>query len=261
MLMDLVVLGSGSALPYARRSSASHAVFAGSECVLFDLGAGSLRRAAEAGIDVFGVGHAFFTHFHVDHVADLVPLLFAKHHPGLGRNRDLTLHGPPGLTDFVEWLRVPYGEWVEGRGFRLEVEEVDPRPGAEPIRVADLEVRALPLLHRPESVGYRVEGPEGKVIAYSGDTGYCRALVELARDSDLFLVECSLTDQAKERGGIEGHLSPRDVARAGTESRAKRLLVTHLYPQLDEIDLAGAIRAHGFEGALTVAEDLMRVSL
>ncbi len=39
----------------------------------------------------------------------------------------------------------------------------------------------------------RFTDPSGATFVYSGDTGYCDALVELARGADVFLCEASWT--------------------------------------------------------------------
>ena len=46
------------------------------------------------------------------------------------------------------------------------------------------------------SLGYRIEA-DGKVLAYTGDTGPCDNAVELARDADLFLCEATYQNDSK----------------------------------------------------------------
>ena len=87
-----------------------------------------------------------------------------------------------------------------------------------PFTAAGLEVTAVPVEHYDiQAFGFRVKGD--RVLAYSGDSGPCEALAELARDADLLLSEATL-----ENGGYDGpergHLSPKEAAEAATDARA-----------------------------------------
>lgn len=50
---------------------------------------------------------------HLDHAAELAPLLFALRNSGIGRKKTLTLLGAPGFREFCARLRRLYGAWVE----------------------------------------------------------------------------------------------------------------------------------------------------
>lgn len=83
------------------------------------------------------------------------------------------------------------------------------------------------------SLGYRVER-DGRVLAISGDTQYCANLVELARDADLLVAECSSDDDHS----VPGHMTPSQVAKAANEANVKRVVITHVYPPLEPSELA-----------------------
>ena len=111
---------------------------------------------------------------------------------------------------------------------------------------------ALAMSHTEESLGYRVETKEGLVLAYTGDTGYCSNAVELGRNADLFFCECSFPDDLK----TEGHLSPKLAGRVAREAGCKRLVLIHLYPACDEVDVVSACRQE-YSGEIVMAEDRM----
>lgn len=112
------------------------------------------------------------------------------------------------------------------------------------------------MAHIPESVGYRIEFTDGKTIAVSGDTDYCETVVNLASGVDLLVLECSFPDSKK----VEGHLTPSLAGRIGSESRCKKLLLTHFYPACDQFDILNQCRAT-FDGEIILAEDLMRIRI
>jgi ribonuclease BN (tRNA processing enzyme) len=91
---------------------------------------------------------------------------------------------------------------------------------------------------------------------YTGDTEYSRSVVELARDADTLLIECSFPNVDP----IPGHLTPSDVARIASEASVGRVVLTHIYPAADEIDLVSEVGT-GYGGEILVAEDGLKLSI
>lgn len=251
--MEMIVLGSGTAVPHAERGSAGYLVRGGGRTILVDAGPGTLRTLAVLGISLVEPEAAAFTHLHLDHTAELAPLLFALRNPGIGRTKTLTLLGAPGFRDFYARLRRMYGAWVEPLDYRLEIEEIDARP----VSLGGFSLRAFPVSHTPQSVAYRMEDPgDGKAVAFSGDTDVCGGLVEAARGAELAVFECSFPDGRK----VQGHLTPREAGEIASRAGVKRLLLTHFYPECEGEDLLGQCRKT-YSGEILLAEDLLRVSV
>jgi ribonuclease BN (tRNA processing enzyme) len=59
---------------------------------------------------------------------------------------------------------------------------------------------------------------------------------------------------------VEGHLTPSLAGRIGTEARCKKLLLTHLYPPCDQVDILEQCR-QVYKGELILAEDLMSIKI
>jgi len=206
----------------------------------------------DTGITYRDIDLLLYTHIHPDHTADLIPILFASKYADLPREKDLLCIGGPGFEHFFNQLKKIYGRWIESRSYRLTVSEVS----SKPLLFKDLKIFSKPMAHMPESVGYRIELDDGKSVALSGDTDYNRDLVELAHEVDLLVLECSFPEGRK----VEGHLTPSLAGRIASESRCKRLLLTHLYPPCDEIDIVGQC-GEAFKGEIILGEDLKRISL
>lgn len=251
--MELIVLGSGSSVPHWKRGSAGYLVSGGGRTILVDVGLGTLQKLATLRIPLAEPDAAAFTHLHLDHTAELAPLLFALRNPGIGRTKTLTLLGAPGFREFYIRLLGTYGVWVEPLDYPLEIKEID----GHPVPLGGLTLRAFPVSHSPQSVAYRVEDPsDGKTIAFSGDTDVCEGLVEAVRGADLAVIECSFPDGRK----AEGHLTPGEAGEIASRSGAKRLLLTHFYPECDGEDIFGQCRKR-YAGEILLAEDLLRVSV
>ena len=93
----------------------------------------------------------------------------------------------------------------------------------------------------------RFTDPSGAMFVYSGDTGYCDALVDLARGADVFLCEASWTHDPSER--------PPNLHLSGTEAGPGRragpacgeLLLTHIPPWTSREDVISEAKAE-FDG-------------
>lgn len=229
-ILRYTLIGSGTIIPSAERGPAAHHFTCGDLSILCDLGSGTLRRMDGLGISYAELDLVAVTHRHQDHVADLLPLLFAlENTPGLARGRPLTLIGYPGLRGDLEALAGVYGDWIVAPGFPLQIWEAGDTPVDLDRDDATVEIEAVPVVHSPEAVGYRLtlsDGARESVVAYTGDTEECEAAVGLARDAELLIAECSVADEDE----VAGHLTPRGVGRIAAKAAARRLVTTHFYP-------------------------------
>lgn len=249
--MKVTFLGTGTAIPSAQRAPTSLLVRAAGEPLLFDTGPGILRQLVAEGLYINDVEHVFYTHTHPDHVADLIPLIFASKNPDLLRTRPLRLYGGEGFADFFRGLQEAYHPWGKATVFDIHVEEM----GGEPLEGDGWSVRASPVVHHPSSVAFRIEAV-GASVTFSGDTDYCAEIVRLARRSDLLVLECAHPDEKK----VEGHLSPTLCGRIAAEAEVRSLALAHFYPACEGEDLLGPA-AKEYPGPITLAEDLMTIDV
>lgn len=251
--MKLTVLGSGTLVPDAERGSPGLAIEAGDKVILLDIGSGSLYRARKAEISIERIDLVLLTHLHPDHTGDLVPALFAFHAGPMARTKRLLITGPQGTKRFFEQLEALYGDWIASTRYEREVKEVE----GETWDFDVLRITSRAVAHGPPSVGYRIEERWGGTsIVYSGDTGYCSSLVELARDADLLILECSFPDEQP----VPGHLTPSLAGRIARESGSKRLLLTHFYPACSGRNIRGQC-AREYSGEIILAEDFMELAV
>lgn len=251
-MAELIVLGSGTGVPSLRRGSPGLLVVNESTKLLIDSGSGVLRRMLEVGITYRDLDLLLYTHIHPDHVSDLVPILFACKYSDLPREKDLLCVGGRGFRRYFNKVNRTHGSWIEPQSYQLTIREIASRP----ISSRGMKIFAKQMAHLPESVGYRIEFEEGKSIAISGDTDYCKNLIDLAFEADLLVLECSFPDEKK----VEGHLTPSLAGRIGMECRCKRLLLTHFYPVCDQFDILKQCR-EVFQGEVVMGEDLMKIGI
>jgi len=252
--IGVTILGSGTCVPSLRRSSCAILMETGGKKLLFDAGAGTLRRMLESGVSIFDISCIFFSHFHPDHTAELVPFLFAtKYSEGRHRKTPLTLIAGKGFSAFYQGLKQAYGAWIELDTDVLSVIEMNTQT-PDLLDFDQFSVRTRPAAHNPESISYRITTPSGYSVVYSGDTDYCENLIALAADAQVLICECSHADEEK----VQGHLSPSLAGGIATSANVQKLVLTHFYPRCDGFDIEKECRKT-YKGKLVLAEDLMRL--
>lgn len=248
---EMVVLGSGTAVPHKNRFGPGYALRIKERYLLFDPSAGTLQRAVKYGINLEKVSHVFFTHLHPDHTGDLVPILFALKNPDIDPAISLYIIGPPNFRDFLDDLKEIYGHWINVPPEKAKILEIQ----IDGLSTQEWSIQWEPLFHTENSIGYRVTHKEsGKVWAYSGDTDYCEGIIKLVYDADLAVLECSFPDRFRETG----HLTPSLAGRIAREGRVRHLVLSHFYPRCDGEDIIAQCRKE-YSGRVTLAADYLRI--
>jgi len=159
--MIVVPLGIASATPTAIRHLPAVALWREGSVYLFDCGENAQMSMLQAGLKRSKIDCIFISHFDVDHYSGLMGLISTLQLQR--RERDLTLVGPTGIKEFVEWNLKFSGVELS---FKLIFSEV--KEGEDVTRVvdkADYYVEARPLKHRRFCLGYRFQEKDkpGKV--------------------------------------------------------------------------------------------------
>jgi|GEM_PF-209082 len=252
--MKLTVLGCGTVSLTPDRACAGYHLTAGRHRLLLDCGGGVLLRLMQAGLDYMAVDSLLLSHVrHPDHVSDVPLLLFAWNYSvGGSRQTPALVVGPPGTREFLQALHDLFPA-TKPKSYQLIVQEMT--VGEMALPGARLQIR--PMCHgQVPAVGFRLE-EMGCRMAYSGDTADCPELVELCRDVDLALLECSFPAG---RAAYDSHLTARDVGRVAAASGAAAVMITHRYPVGSDAEVESQIR-ETYGGPLYLAQDLMTLDV
>jgi ribonuclease Z len=148
---ELVVLGSAAQAPTRYRNHNGYFLRAGGEGIVFDPGEGTQRQMAIVGVSPPSITRICVTHLHGDHCLGLPGLIQRL---SLDRvTRPVRLHHPRSGAPYIERLRHAsiFDDVTDIR--------VQPVDGAGVLdRTDEIIVSARPLLHRVDTVGYRIEG-------------------------------------------------------------------------------------------------------
>jgi ribonuclease BN (tRNA processing enzyme) len=231
--MRLTVIGCSGSVPGPDSPASSYLVGADGFNLVLDLGNGALgvlqRYAGFAEI-----GAVALSHLHADHCLDLCGLyVAAKYSPAGPLPHRIPVFGPAGTA---ERMAAAYDLPVDP-GMTGEMDFIEWKPEQE---IGPFTVRTALVPHPVPAYALRVEH-DGKVLVYSGDTGPSEALVELARDADLFLCEAALRDDVPDNPP-DLHLTGSEAGDVAARAGAGRLVVTHVPPWYDRETQAAAAR-------------------
>ena len=188
--------------------------------LLFDLGPGSLRNLRISRLNPENLSTVFISHFHADHISDLVPFLWAIQIDG--RKSPLQLYGPQGFRQTFQKLLECTCTPNDFFKFPLTISELDFGQRVE-------KVQTCGTIHGVPTLAFRIESLR-KSICYSADTTYCPSVVELARNVDLLVHEATFLEDQLNISQLTKHSTARMAGRVGKEAHAKRLALFHIPP-------------------------------
>lgn len=241
--MRITVIGCSGSFPGPDSPASCYLIEAGGFALLLDLGNGALGPLQRS-IDLYDIGAVLLSHLHADHCLDLCGYWVARRYAPGGPKPRIPVYGPNGVA---ERMARAYDLKPEP-GMSEEFEFRTLRTGR--LRIGPFTVTVAPMIHPVEAFGFRLEC-DGAAIAYSGDTGECDALVELARGVDLLLAEASFLDAPDLPTDL--HLTARQAAEHATRAGAGRLVLTHLVPWNDPVRTLSQARASGYRGGIELA--------
>ncbi|MGW4380300.1 MBL fold metallo-hydrolase [Kitasatospora sp. NPDC004531] len=223
--MKLTVVGCSGSFPSVESPCSSYLVEADGYRLVVDLGNGALGNLQKH-TGLYDVDAVLLSHLHADHCIDLCAYWVARNYRVEGCPAPLPVYGPTGTA---ERLARAY-DMPEKPGMTEVFDFRDLADGAR-LRLGPLTVTAALVNHLDtEAYGFRIEHG-GRSLVYSGDTGTCQDLVELARDADLFLCEAAYTHGKETAEAI--HLNGRQAGEHAARAGAKRLVLTHIPPWTD----------------------------
>jgi ribonuclease BN (tRNA processing enzyme) len=253
--MEMVVVGSGTAAPDSSRVGSAYFVSVGMSRVLLDCGPGAVHHLAQLELPWPDLTHLCISHFHTDHICDVPALLFAfKYGQPEPRTQPFTIYGPAGTRKLFRRLAAAFGDYIKDPGFPIEIIELKPGKRIPLNDVAHISVAATP--HTDSSIAYRIDGPQSS-FGYTGDTDHDVDLGAFLQALDLLVIECSLPDEL----GMAGHMTPSRVATFARVALPRRILLTHMYPQMPRSAAVELVKKAGWDGEVLLAEDGLRLDV
>lgn len=249
--MKLTILGSGTAAPLLERSNAAYLLEINNKKFLFDTGAGTIRRLLELKVNLFDIDYIFYTHLHNDHINDLGAIIWSNNY-GLKRKKQLNLYGPKGLKRYV---RILVNKLLKLHKLYFEVNIKELKNSH--LKIGDITIKTHKIKHSSttKSIAYRFEYKK-KLFVYTGDTEYDENVVEIAKNCNALLTECSFPENKK----AEGHLTPVLAGKIAAKANVKTLILTHFYPEVLKTNIRKQCQRI-FSGKIILAKDKLRIKI
>ncbi|MEU5401986.1 MBL fold metallo-hydrolase [Streptomyces sp. NPDC005963] len=223
--MKLTVVGCSGSFPSAESACSSYLVEADGFRLLLDMGNGALGEL-QRHVGLYDLDAIFLSHLHADHCIDMCAYFVARYyrHDG-GRCEPLPVYGPEGTE---QRLTTAYADTPSPSSMSEVFDFHTLKSGS--FDIGPFAVRTERVAHPVDAFGIRLEHG-GRTLTYSGDTGVCDALDELAEGADLFLCEASFTYGKEDVPDL--HLNGREAGAHAQRAGAGRLVLTHVPPWTD----------------------------
>jgi len=252
--MNLTILGSGTAAPRLDRNMAGYLLKVGNKKLLFDSGPGTIRQLLKLKINLLDIDDIFYSHLHTDHISDLPAIIFSNNF-GQSRKKTLTVYGPTGFKKYVGILIKDILK-PNKLNFKVDVKELRNNSIIKlSLNKNIFKIKIKKIKHLGECIGYRIEH-KNKVLVYGGDSGYCSSIIDLAKNADLLILECAFPDNKP----FPHHLTPSQCGEIAAKAKAKKLVLTHFYPEADKVDVIKQCRKT-FDGKIIKAKDFLNLKL
>jgi ribonuclease BN (tRNA processing enzyme) len=218
----LTVVGCAGSAPGPASAASCYLVEHDGFRLLLDLGNGAFG-ALQALVDPTTVDALYLTHLHADHCLDVAPLVVWHRYSGRAPGRRLPLYAPAGGD---RRLALAYDQDGEALSDVFDFAVVTPGTFA----IGPFTAHTARTAHPVECHAVRLTAG-GRSLVYTGDTGPCQRVVELARGADVLLAEAAHPDEPGLPDGL--HLTGRQAGEHAAAAGVGRLLVTHVPPWVD----------------------------
>jgi len=301
MKIPIIFLGTGQAIPTAKRNHTSILLSYKSENILVDCGEGTQRQFRKLALNPCRLTKLLITHWHGDHILGIPGLLQTL---ALNRyNRKLEIYGPRGTEFFIKKIlemfvfqeKIKYeikeissGKFLDNKDFYLEA--LPMKHGApclaysfvekEKIRINKKKLEKLKL--KGKIIGELAKGKDiiwqgkkiltnkiiykqpGKKITFIFDTAINPNAYLIAKDSDLLICESTFlanSDNGKKLAEEYKHLTAENAADIAKKARVKRLILSHLSQRYENQENLILQEAKKIFKNTEVAHDLYKIEI
>lgn len=298
MKIPITFLGTGQAIPTAKRNHTAILLSYADENILVDCGEGTQRQFRKAKLNPCKITRILITHWHGDHVLGLPGLLQTL---ALNNyNKTLHVYGPRRTKLFMDLLyklfiatgklklevhEIDRGKIFENENFYIEAERM--HHGApclsysfiekDKIRINKSKLNKLKIkgkliaeLARGKDIewqGKKIKAKdltykqEGKKITIIMDTGINENCEKIAKNSDLLICEAVYTKAEEEKAAEYKHLTAAQAGEIAKKSKVKKLILTHLSQRYENKENLLLKEAKKIFKNVEIAEDLTKVEV
>jgi ribonuclease BN (tRNA processing enzyme) len=237
----MTVVGSSGSIPGAGSPGSCYLVEHDGFRLVIDLGNGALG-ALQQHVALSQIDAIVLSHLHADHCIDLTALYVAHRYGPYEFDGRVPVFGP---TDTAERMAQVYGMTSHsGMSGTFDFRDLASAASIGPFRI-----RADRVAHPVEAYGVRLTAGDASLV-YTGDTGPCRSVDQLAAGADVLLAEASFVHG--EENPRDLHLTGREAGELADQAGVGRLVLTHVPPWNDPA-VAHAEASAVYDGPIDLA--------
>ena len=98
---------------------------------------------------------------------------------------------------------------------------------------------------------------EEGLFVFSSDTGFTKSFGSFSKDVDLLVLECSFVKDKP----TDGHIELEEAIYLARYSRAGKTILTHLYPEWDDVDFEKEVKRLTETNDVVAAFDGMQIEV
>ncbi len=248
-MIEIIFLGTSATVPTLNRSMPSIALRYNGDIILFDSGEGTQRRLLEEGLRYGRIKSIFISHNHIDHTLGLYGLIETI---DLTLTKSINIFIPEDFPFIKKWDKhnivflksneiYDFGAYVvkvinnnhKSNSFSFMFQEKDSiRFDKEKSLKLGLKGRMFKEIQEKGKLnGIHLEDityiKRGVKIVYSGDTMYCKDLINFSKHADILIHESTFSEKEEKEAKEKFHSTSKDAALIAKEADVKQLILTH----------------------------------
>ena len=222
--MHFTTLGSNGTYPTPGHPTSGYLLQHEGTSVWIDTGSGTFAALQQV-IDFNALDALIISHVHPDHCIDVFGFFYAFRFGGESRSAIPTLV-PEGLVERLRaFLGDPNHPIGDSLDFRIQAD-------GDSAVIGEIVFEFATTDHPVPTLAVRAEASNGRVLAYSADTGPAGEWSRVAEDADLFVCEATYQGRVEDKPWSH-HLTAGEAGQIARARRAKDLMLTHVWPVLD----------------------------
>lgn len=247
--LRITFIGSGGVAVTKERCCACFLI---DQDILMDCGTGAIINLRKTDIELTKIKKILISHYHADHVSDLIPLLWALELEGYKEPIEIMGYGrvEKVVKSMLKTMKTPDEYTI----FNLKFTSLK---GKEKIG----EIQCFLTKHEPKNLAYRVE-KNGKSVCYSGDTKFYRSLAKFALDCNVLIHDTTFLDEQEDIATLTNHSTASQAGKIARLANVDILVLTHFFPgNTKNEDKYVKQASKEFKGEIIVAKDLQTIKI
>lgn len=238
---SLTLLGVGTCNLVPGQVTTSAVIRKNGRSIVFDMGRGVSNALAAYGFKQDDILDIVLSHFHPDHLSDLIPYLHAAAWSRIdARSQNLIIHGPYGTRVQIMRLLSLFGpESLSQPHYTVEINEV-----TSPTFSMGQDTYTFSSLPPSGNHGLQFVGGN-KTYALTGDAQSLDELIPFLEGVDVAVID-------------SGHLTDETIVELAVGCNSHNIVCSHLYRVIDAEGLTNRARIGGYTGTITVAQQGMQ---